>query len=517
MACPQTVRILKRKALVAQQNSVPEHSKITFNRAYTETLFISCSYKQSMSDRRTIFLKKKAIKQKLLIAEKKISALRLLVVLFNTAVFIFLFEGRNTNPVLAYSVIITAILYSLFTIYYKPYLKYPLFLSSYFTSITDAVLISLWIIATGGYDSPFFVLWYASIVAIAFRYTAMVTILTSILYAILYLGIILVGTKNPDTTDAVVRVGYIFLVGLLGGVFSKDSLVNIEDKLKIRDSEKALIRAQKELEERIQERTKALASSNQHLKKEIKVRSEIEKEQFRLLRELEKSNSDLESFAHIVSHDLKAPLRAIGSISDWLYEDLKHQVHNESMEQLLLIKTRVRRLNELIDGILRFSKIGRVPEEKEQFNTGEVIDDVLDMLRIPENIKVEMQPGLPELLFEKTLFIQVMQNLISNAIKYMDKERGLIKIAAKDAGGFLEFSVSDNGPGIEGKYHEKIFQIFQTLKARDEFESTGIGLTIVKKIIETAGGKIWLNSELGKGTCFYFTVQQRIVREKSLA
>lgn len=458
------------------------------------------------SKREELFFKR-ALKEKLITAEEKVSFLRLLVVLFNSAVYLAMVDKSATIPWLAYTVIAVAFLYSLYTVFLKPYRHYPVMLSSYFTSVSDAMLISLWIAATGGLNSPFYVLWYISIIAIAFRYTVYVTVIVSLLYSALYLGVLLFqNTQSVFSTEVFIRTGYIFLIGLLGGLFSKDSLENIKDRLKVRNSEKALLKARMELENKVKERTSELARSNELLKEEVAVRKKAEEKQAAMLQELEKSNSELESFAYIVSHDLKAPLRAIASISDWLSEDLADKINEDSREQLALIKNRVGRLRDLIDGILRFSKVGRVPEEKEIIAAEQLVKEVLDILCVPDNIKIEIGSSLPHILFEKTLLTQVFQNLLSNAIKYIDKPQGIIRINAEQEGSAVTFSVCDNGPGIEERHHEKIFQIFQTINARDEVESTGVGLTIVKKIIENAGGKIWLKSTPGQGTCFYFSV-----------
>lgn len=135
-----------------------------------------------------------------------------------------------------------------------------------------------------------------------------------------------------------------------------------------------------------------------------------------------------------------------------------------------------------------------------------LVPEIVDMIAPPEHIEVKVQRPLPVVLGETTRVQQVFQNLLSNAIKFIDKPKGLIEVGCERENGHWKFSVADNGPGIEERHYDKIFQIFQTLSSRDEYESTGIGLTIVKKIVETDGGKIWLESKVGKGTTFYFTL-----------
>ncbi len=238
------------------------------------------------------------------------------------------------------------------------------------------------------------------------------------------------------------------------------------------------------------------------------VRKRSEEKRIRLLKELESVNRELKDFAYVVSHDLKAPLRAIGSLANWLSSDYKDQLDDEGRELIQLLDSRVKRMHDLIEGILQYSRLGRVREEMVTVNLNQIVPAVIDLLSPPAHISVKVETELPIITMEKTRIEQVFQNLINNAIKYMDKEKGEIRIGCEAEDGYWKFRVSDNGPGIEEKYFSKIFQIFQTLKPRDEYESTGVGLTLVKKIIEMYGGKIWLESEVGKGTTFYFTLPQ---------
>ena len=222
--------------------------------------------------------------------------------------------------------------------------------------------------------------------------------------------------------------------------------------------------------------------------------------------DLEKVNDELRSFAYIVSHDLKAPLRAISSLVDWLDKDYRNHFDCQGVELLSLLKSRARRMHDLIEGILQFSRVGRIVEEKKETDLQQLVNSVIEMLSPPNHIKVVQLNTLPILCVEPVHLAQVFQNLISNAIKFLDKEQGLIEIGCQEEEALWLFSVKDNGPGIEERFYDKVFQIFQTLKPRDEFESTGIGLTIVKKIIENYGGTIWIDSKVGKETTFFFTL-----------
>ncbi|MDD5434153.1 MAG: ATP-binding protein [Nitrospira sp.] len=225
-----------------------------------------------------------------------------------------------------------------------------------------------------------------------------------------------------------------------------------------------------------------------------------------LLKERERMNKELQDFAYIVSHDLKAPLRAIGTITIWLAEDYKDKFDDAGKKQLNILLQRTQRMHKMIEGILQYSRVGRIKGTPEIVDTGKVVEQVREALSAPASIRINIQRPMPAITIDPVQINQIIQNLISNAIKYMDKQEGLIEVGCKDAGDFHEFYVKDNGPGIEEKHSERIFQIFQTLKARDEFESTGIGLTIVKKIIEQNGGRIWMESEVGQGSTFKFTL-----------
>ncbi|MGB0429838.1 MAG: PAS domain-containing sensor histidine kinase, partial [Bacteroidia bacterium] len=220
---------------------------------------------------------------------------------------------------------------------------------------------------------------------------------------------------------------------------------------------------------------------------------------------LEKINSELDQFAYVVSHDLKAPLRAINNLSTWIQEDLEDSMDDDIKEQFSLLRGRVLRMEGLINGILEYSRAGRIKSNNQKVNTAQLIVDLCDTLKTHDKIVYEVNEKAPNLFTEKVALEQVFSNLISNAIKYNDKEIAKIKIDFEDQVDFVQFSVKDNGAGISDKYFDKIFVIFQTLQARDQFESTGVGLAIVKKIIEDKGGKIWVESEPKSGATFYFT------------
>lgn len=239
---------------------------------------------------------------------------------------------------------------------------------------------------------------------------------------------------------------------------------------------------------------------------DISERKRMEEQNALLIRELETANAELKDFAYIVSHDLKAPLRAIGSLAQWLHADYHDKFDDEGKAQIDLLVSRAARMQGLIEGILEYSRVGRVREQKEDISLDTVVREVISSLSPPAHIAVSVDTPLPVIRYERTRIYQVIANLVSNAIKYMDKPQGEIHIACTREGDFWKISVRDNGPGIESRHFEKIFQIFQTLQPRDKVESTGIGLTIVKKIVEMNGGRIWIESEIGKGSIFYLTI-----------
>jgi PAS domain S-box-containing protein len=221
--------------------------------------------------------------------------------------------------------------------------------------------------------------------------------------------------------------------------------------------------------------------------------------------ELARRNSELDRFAYAVSHDLKAPLRAIANLSAWIEEDLGENVPEVGKEHLDLLRKRVYRMENLIDGLLDYSRVGRLEVKTETTDVKRLIEEVVDSLMPPLRFSIEVASPLPVFVTRRSLLSRVFLNLIGNAVKHHDRPDGRVRVACIPRETCYEFSVSDDGPGIDPKFHEKIFLIFQTLVSRDTRESTGIGLAIVKKIIETEGGEIAVESDTGRGTTFRFT------------
>jgi light-regulated signal transduction histidine kinase (bacteriophytochrome) len=221
--------------------------------------------------------------------------------------------------------------------------------------------------------------------------------------------------------------------------------------------------------------------------------------------ELTRSNEELEQFAYVASHDLKAPLRAIENLSTWLHEDLGGVAPEGVAEKLALLRGRVRRMIDFIDGLLEYSRAGKTSNRVERVATRALVAEVTTFLAIPDGFSVISHPELPELETAAVPLREVLLNLIGNAVKHHDRPAGTIEVSAMPVGKRYEFRVKDDGPGIDPRFHRRVFQMFQTLKARDQVESTGIGLALVKKIVTAQGGEVSLHSDGKRGTELRFT------------
>jgi len=221
--------------------------------------------------------------------------------------------------------------------------------------------------------------------------------------------------------------------------------------------------------------------------------------------EAERRARELEQFAYVASHDLKAPLRAIGNLAGWLKEDLQGKLTPETGEQIDLLRDRVARMHALVEGLLAYSRIGRTAGTEEKVSTAELVADTIDSLAPPKGFRVKVQPDMPGLYTDKLHLGQVFANLIGNAISHHDRKRGTIKVSGENVGDRCEFVVEDDGPGIPAKYRDKVFMMFQTLKVTDYGRDTGIGLALVKKLVEEHGGTIKLESGPKRGCRFRFS------------
>ena len=257
---------------------------------------------------------------------------------------------------------------------------------------------------------------------------------------------------------------------------------------------------------RYNEKGQVIGSIGIHL--DITEQYELSEQKEQLLKDLESSNEGLQEYAHIVSHDLKSPLRSISALVSWLEEDFGDKLGPAGLSQLNLMQDKIASMDQLITGILRYSSIGSEKARFEICPTLKLVQQLKATIYWPEQIALRFNGTMPSIKADKTQLQQLFQNLLSNAISHMDKPKGQIEIGYNDLGDLHEFSVKDNGIGIPKAYQEKIFEIFETLESGKG--SSGIGLSIVKKIVQLHGGTIWVKSEYGAGATFYFTIKKDI-------
>jgi PAS domain S-box-containing protein len=221
--------------------------------------------------------------------------------------------------------------------------------------------------------------------------------------------------------------------------------------------------------------------------------------------DLEERNRELDSFVYVVSHDLKAPLRAVSNLSQWIEEDLEGQLTADTRSQMDLLRSRVDRMSATIEELLDYARCSRSDDAIEPISVAELLADVIDSVAPPATFTIDLPDQMPTLFIRRTPLFQVFLNLINNAIKHHHSETGTIQISILDRGNCYEFAVSDDGPGIAPEHHDRIFKIFQAVNPQKRSDSTGIGLAIVKALIESQGGRIWLDKDIQQGTRFCFT------------
>ena len=271
----------------------------------------------------------------------------------------------------------------------------------------------------------------------------------------------------------------LYFIGVIEDISERKTLALENERLFLaaRAAERTLRQLNETLEERVAERTA----------------------------ELQRSNRELDHFAYVASHDLKAPLRAIDHLSEWIEADVGDLLPPASREHLAKLRGRVHRMERLLDDLLAFSRAGRVQHAPERIATDELVRSIFDLLAPPPGFRLITDASLPVLTTERVPLETVLRNLIGNAIKHHDRQDGCIQVSAKDMGDRIEFSVTDDGPGIPPGFHERIFELFQTLKPRDQVEGSGMGLAIVKKTVESMGGATRVDSAVGAGAAFRFT------------
>ena len=214
---------------------------------------------------------------------------------------------------------------------------------------------------------------------------------------------------------------------------------------------------------------------------------------------------EFDQFTYIIAHDLKAPLRAIANLSEWIQEDIGNLLTDEGCQNFNLLKKRVVRMESMIRGLSEYSKIGKQEVRSESVDVHGLLQEVLNHLSITPTMKVEISQKMPVLIAPKSALFVIFSNLIENAIKHNNKENGCIRIYSDEQSDHFEFTVEDDGPGIAPEYHEKIFALFQTLQSKDKVENIGMGLTLVKRMLEEYGGEIRIESGTVCGSKFIFT------------
>jgi signal transduction histidine kinase len=258
---------------------------------------------------------------------------------------------------------------------------------------------------------------------------------------------------------------------------------------------KALLRLW-QAEARLREQEAELRVLNQTLEQRVADRTA----------ELERSVKELDQFAYIASHDLKAPLRAINHLANWIVEDAGDLLPETSKTHLAKLQSRIRRMEMLLNDLLTYSRVGRRYYQKiETVDTGALVREVIDLLGPPPSFIITVQEDMPILATHRVPLELIFGNLIDNAIKHHHRADGRVHVSAREIGDFFEFSVTDDGPGIDEAFHERIFLIFQTLQPRDQVEGSGMGLAIVKKAVDNQGGIISITSARGQGTTVRFT------------
>ena len=235
-------------------------------------------------------------------------------------------------------------------------------------------------------------------------------------------------------------------------------------------------------------------------------RSKRQERQLRRRRdELERSNKELATFAYVASHDLRSPLRGISQLAQWIVEDMPGDLPPEVSEHLRMMQSRIVRMERLLDDLLSYSRVGRIEGDIVEVDVADLCRDLFDLLAPPAAFRLGLGEGLPVFSTLVTPFTLVLRNLIGNAIKHRARDDGMVAVSARQESGVYAFTVTDDGPGIPPEYHERVFGLFQTLRPRDEVEGSGMGLALVRKIVELYGGAVRLESDGESGSRFIFT------------
>lgn len=227
-----------------------------------------------------------------------------------------------------------------------------------------------------------------------------------------------------------------------------------------------------------------------------------------LLQKLKYQNEQLNDYAHLVSHDLKSSLRSLSALLTWVKDDCREKIGEESIGNFNLMEAKIEKMDKFLEDIINYSEIGTTSLKTTTVDLNKKVYNIINSIYIPQNISVVVKDDLPVLKGDARRLRQVFQNLISNAVNFNNNENGLVEIGVEEAEYFFTFSIKDNGQGIPKEYHEKIFNTFTTLGYQEK--STGMGLSVVKRVLDHYGGEIWLESEVSSGSIFYFTIPKKI-------
>jgi signal transduction histidine kinase len=445
--------------------------------------------------------------------------------MFNSLIYFFFYDPTiPTRPVLAVIITVLAWAYALYLIFFKPYKKYPLLLTSYFTSISDAALITLWIYATGEYHSPFFVLYYVSIIAIAFRYSFRVTLVTAFAYAFLY--ILVFHEEDRDIwVDIFSRMVHLLFAAVASGFLSTDLMERIRDKItiersakeaqvaeiklrrilqKLRDqieerrkTEKKLQKARDELEHKVMERTEDLFKSNELLRQEIHEREKIEEMLKYKIRELD-------TFIYRATHDIRGPLSSLLGLVALTKTEEKHE---QIMSNLQMMEKSVKRLDTILLDLLNVSLIKHGKVNLSEIDFTDLLDEIIHSISAAPTTTNHFSCSKSLTLkrsfkSDRLLLRTIMQNLLENAYKYrnLSIERPEINIRIQEQSAGVKIEIEDNGIGIPEKIQDQVFDMF--FRGSMQSPGTGLGLYIVRNAVDKLGGVIEMKSREGKGTVF---------------
>jgi signal transduction histidine kinase len=266
------------------------------------------------------------------------------------------------------------------------------------------------------------------------------------------------------------------------------------------------------LEEQVEKRTEELDKANKRLKIEIDDHKQTELKMSNYLAELKRSNKELQQFAYVASHDLQEPLRMVASFTQLLANKYKGQLDSDADEFIKFAVDGAQRMQQLINDLLAYSRVSSRVEEFQLVDFEKVFNESLQNLKvsIDDNDARITNDSLPTIVADQSQIIQLFQNLVGNAIKFRGEETPVIHVAAEEEEDEWIFRVIDNGIGIDSQHNERIFRVFQRLHERDSYPGTGIGLSICEKIVERHGGNIWVDSKLGDGSTFSFTISKQI-------